>query len=114
MINSQDIYSVVNQIVVNYQPEKIILFGSYSQNTATENSDIDLFVIKNTDLPRYQRCSAVWKDLAKSKFRFPVDIIVYTPQEVETELTNKYSLAYEVYKTGKIVYDYRASERVAT
>ena len=48
MVLQSDIQVLVNEIVEGYQPEKIYLFGSYANGTATDDSDIDLFVVKNT------------------------------------------------------------------
>ncbi len=49
------ISEVVEKIKRDYQPEKIILFGSYAYGTPTEDSDIDLFIIKDTDKRRVDR-----------------------------------------------------------
>jgi predicted nucleotidyltransferase len=41
----------LKQIVTNlkkYNPEKIVLFGSYAWGKPKRNSDIDLLIIKNT------------------------------------------------------------------
>ena len=106
MITQTEIKDIVNKIATGYQPEKIILFGSYAQKNASENSDLDLFIVKKTDEPRYKRCTTVWKQLEGNRFPFPVDLIVYTPLEVETEKNNKFSFVYEVLKTGEVVYEY--------
>jgi predicted nucleotidyltransferase len=42
-------------LVSECQPEKIILFGSYAQGTAHEDSDLDLAIVKETDLPGFKR-----------------------------------------------------------
>jgi predicted nucleotidyltransferase len=42
MINKIKISDIVRKIVQNYDPDKIILFGSYANNTADEDSDLDL------------------------------------------------------------------------
>ena len=55
MIGTDKISEIVNKIASGYQPDKIILFGSYASGTPNEDSDLDLFVIKDTDLPRPQR-----------------------------------------------------------
>jgi predicted nucleotidyltransferase len=36
------------QIVVRFDPEKIILFGSYAHGTPTPHSDVDLLVVMAT------------------------------------------------------------------
>ncbi|HSV09858.1 MAG TPA: nucleotidyltransferase domain-containing protein [Hanamia sp.] len=48
MVTINEIQIFVSEIVAEYEPEKVYLFGSYANNTATEDSDIDLFIIKNT------------------------------------------------------------------
>ena len=105
MITSLQINTVVSTIAENYKPLQIYVFGSQAQNNTTENSDLDLFIVKNSILPRYKRCTEVWQALRNYKFPFPIDIIVYTPQEINVEKENKYSFVYEVFKTGKIVYE---------
>ncbi|MBE0638215.1 MAG: nucleotidyltransferase domain-containing protein, partial [Bacteroidales bacterium] len=45
----------VRKIASGYDPEKIILFGSYASGTASDDSDIDIFVVKDTELPRPRR-----------------------------------------------------------
>ncbi len=34
-----------------FEAERVILFGSYAQRTVTDNSDVDLLVVADTDLP---------------------------------------------------------------
>ncbi len=45
MITSEQIQIVVDTIVEHYQPQMVILFGSYATGEATEESDLDLLVI---------------------------------------------------------------------
>ena len=106
MIEKDKISEIVNKIVFGYNPEKIILFGSYASGNPNENSDLDLFVIKETDVPRPERTMQVRKMIYASMV--PVDLIVYTPNEIEESKNNKYSFVYAVLNTGKTLYE-RAS-----
>jgi len=63
MIEQEKISEIINKIIFNYSPEKIILFGSYANGNPDEHSDLDLFVIKDTDIPRPQRTAQVRKIL---------------------------------------------------
>ena len=103
MLSEMQINLVVNQIVTNYNPEKILIFGSYAQDTATEISDLDLLIIKDTDLPQNKRNYEVRK-LLKGVL-FPIDILVYTPKEIELFRNEKFTFLYQALKTTKIVYD---------
>jgi predicted nucleotidyltransferase len=106
MIGKDKISEIVDKIALGYNPDKIILFGSYAVGNPNENSDLDLFVIKESELPRPQRTFQVRKMLYGSMI--PIDIIVYTPNEIEESKGNKFSFVYEVLKTGKTLYE-RAS-----
>lgn len=46
MKHQKEIKKITNQIVKKYQPEKIILFGSYAWGKPAKNSDADLFIVK--------------------------------------------------------------------
>ena len=67
---------------------------------------MDLFIIKDTDLPRPQRTVQVRKMLYGSMI--PIDLIVFTPKEIDESKENKFSFVYEVLITGKTLYE-RAS-----
>lgn len=106
MIGPDKISEIVNKIASGYNPEKIILFGSYATGNPNEDSDLDLFVIKDTDLPRPQRMVQVRRMIYGSMV--PIDLIVYTPKEIEESNENKFGFVYEVLNTGKTLYE-RAS-----
>jgi len=106
MIGSDKIADIVTKIVSGYNPDKIILFGSYATGKPTEDSDLDLMVIKATDLPRPQRTVQVRKMLYGAMV--PIDLIVYTPQEIAESKDNIFSFVSEVLNTGKTLYE-RAS-----
>ena len=108
MITENNISEMVEKIATGYNPEKIILFGSYSNGTATENSDVDIFVIKDSELPRPQRTMQLRRMLVGSQI--PMDLIVYTPSEVEKEKEEKYSFVYEVLNSGITVYERKKTQ----
>ena len=79
---SEDVINdIAERIVDAVNPEKIILFGSYAYGKPTKDSDLDILVIMNSELPGYKRSVPIYKALAG--ILIPKDIIVYTPQEVE-------------------------------
>lgn len=73
-------------LVAEYEPSRVILFGSHSDGTAGEDSDIDLLVIKETSDRFLDRCSDVRRILRGSHTSIPLDAIVLTPAEVEDRL----------------------------
>jgi predicted nucleotidyltransferase len=103
MIGEDKISEIVNKIAFGYNPEKIILFGSYAAGNPSEDSDLDLFVIKETDLPRPQRVVQVRKMIYGALI--PIDLIIYTPKEVDEARDKKFGFVYEVLNTGKTLYE---------
>ncbi len=93
------VQDIVNQLKP-YNPEKIILFGSYAYGAPNENSDVDLVIIKNTSEPFLER-----QKQARSLIRTTtsVDIFVFTPSEFEKAKSNNL-LIKEVDKLGNIIY----------
>ena len=103
MITRVKIDEIANKIARNYNPDKIILFGSYANGEPNDSSDIDLLIIKKSSKPRYKRGNEVWKHLYGAMV--PIDLIVYTPEEINKEKDNKYSFIYTVLKSGQILYE---------
>jgi predicted nucleotidyltransferase len=95
---------IVRRIVDNYKPEKIILFGSYAYGIPTKDSDLDLLVVKDTDLPRHKRAREIRKHLW-GICEIPKDIIVYTPKEIDEWREVDQAFVTEVVKKGKILYE---------
>jgi len=107
MVTQKQIDEIVRILVKDYQPERIILFGSYANGTAHEESDLDLAIVKKSDLPRFKRGAAVRAALRSEgrKWFFPMDILVYTPDEMESYQNDPYSLVHEILLTGRTLYE---------
>lgn len=96
------ILHIVDKIKQGCHPEKIILFGSYSQGSPNGDSDIDLLVVKDSNCRRDERDREIRKLLEDIKF--PLDIFVYTPEEVKRFCNLKGSFIKEVFSKGEVLY----------
>ena len=103
MIETSKINDIVSRIAVKFNPDRIILFGSYAAGNPNNDSDIDLLVIRDTDLPRHRRSFDIQKSLIGSMI--PMDILVYTQKEFDQEKQEKYSFISSAIKTSKILYE---------
>lgn len=103
MVTQDQIDAVANVLVERFDPQKIILFGSYANGTATDQSDIDLLMIRDTELPRHRRLVGLGKRLAEMLVH-PIDILVYTPQETEEQSDFDLAFATKIIKEGKVLY----------
>lgn len=99
----QKIQAVVDKIVREYQPEKIILFGSWAWGKPHQDSDLDFFVIKKTHKPRLERECELHGILISRNM--PVDLLVYTPDEVKKSINDNHNLFIEdIVRNGKVLY----------
>ena len=103
MIEESKIKEIVNKIAIGFSPDKIILFGSYATGQANEDSDLDLLIIKDTDLPMHKRNIEIRKALIGLKV--PMDILVYTNVEFENEKKQKYSFLSQLIDQTQTLYE---------
>jgi predicted nucleotidyltransferase len=94
---------MVRRLVAEFQPEKIILFGSYAWGEPDEDSDVDLFVIvpdsNERRIERMQRAHQCLSGLGVAK-----DVLVQTRIEAERFRHVRASLAYKVFNEGRVLY----------
>ena len=94
---------ITQKLVVNLNPEQIILFGSYAYGEPTEDSNIDLLVIvAQSDEPRYRRSRQAYKALRG--IGISKDILVMTRAEVKRKVSIPSSLINQVLSQGKVLY----------
>ena len=103
MISNAQIDEIVQKIAEKYDPEKILLFGSYSTGNSCEDSDLDLILIKEVNLPKHKRGREVRKLFYG--LPIPIDFKIYTSYEFDKELANQYSFLSSALKTSKVLYE---------
>jgi len=86
----------------NYNPDKIILFGSLAKGTITENSDIDMLIIKDTNKRRVERIKDV---LSIVDYDIPFEPVVFTNKELQKRLALNDFFIKNILKEGKILYE---------
>ncbi|OGZ20789.1 MAG: hypothetical protein A2W55_02460 [Candidatus Nealsonbacteria bacterium RIFCSPHIGHO2_02_38_10] len=98
----------INQIVKNlkkYKPEKIILFGSHAWGKPNASSDVDILVVKKSKLSRRIRTAQAEKFLGA--LPYPVDVLVYTPGEIERRKELGDFFINLILKKGQVIYERR-------
>jgi uncharacterized protein len=103
MVTMEEIQTLVDEIASGYKPEKIYLFGSYANGEPNYDSDIDLFIVKDTDKRKIERSFEVRMGI--KNYINAMDIIVYTPQELETAMGYFHNIGKIAVKTGKLMYE---------
>lgn len=94
--------AITDKIVKDFQPQKVVLFGSYVWGEPTAESDIDLFIIKETN----RSTREVAKEIDGSLFPrpFPIDLIVNTPQQVARRIEMGDFFINNIFSKGKVLY----------
>ena len=93
----------IDTIVSRFHPEMIITFGSVARGLATDESDLDLLVIMDSDLKPIRRAREIYS--ATSDIDLPMDIIVLTPEEFIENRDDPYSFVSEIVRTGIVAYE---------
>lgn len=102
MLGEQEIQTLVDRLVARARPRRVIVFGSYAKGTAGPRSDLDILVERETDLPMPQRAT----DLSPicAGYLVPIDLHVYTPEEVGEYSKEQYHFLQTVMTTGRVMY----------
>ena len=105
MIQQQDIQAMVNTIVQEVHPVRIILFGSYASGKATSESDIDLCTIekKSFDATHSRRKETAKLYRALAPFAVPKDLLLFSESELN-QPTNSHLLQ-PIQRHGKVLYE---------
>ncbi len=86
--------------MLGVKPERVILYGSYAQGRAREDSDIDLIVVSKDFEGKNLRERLEILGIAAVQIMQPVQAQGYTPEEIDSD--DKSSFIKEVLKYGKI------------
>jgi predicted nucleotidyltransferase len=95
---------LVTKIKEDYQPEKIILFGSCAYGNPTRDSDIDLLIIKRTKERPMDRRVRIRRIVSDPHRRIPFEPLVLTPQEIKNRLRIGDQFIKQILTNGEIIY----------
>ena len=100
-ISNADIDRVVDQIVKNFQPQRVILFGSYAYGQPRQASDVDLLVVMQTPLKESEQAFRICREI---DYHFGLDLIVRTPETLNQRLRLGDPFLREITDQGKVLY----------
>ena len=102
MVDLTEIEAFTQQIVEKFQPERIILFGSYAYGQPNEDSDVDLLVILPFDEMPVHTAIAIRRQI---KSPFPLDLIARTSEQIQQRLDMGDFFIQDIINKGHILYE---------
>lgn len=101
------IEQIKNRIVKAVNPERIFLFGSHAKGTADSSSDVDFLVIEDAAFgqERSRRKEAAYISRNLDGFDVPIDILVYSRQEVDEWKSSINHIVARALREGKLLYE---------
>ncbi|MDE0482974.1 MAG: HEPN domain-containing protein [Candidatus Poribacteria bacterium] len=102
MVTQKDIQATCDDIVREFAPLQVILFGSYAYGTPTEDSDVDLLVVM--DIPESEtsrQAAEIWQRIPS---RFSMDLLVRSPQEIAYRISHNDWFLREITEKGEVLY----------
>ncbi|MFZ1502207.1 MAG: nucleotidyltransferase domain-containing protein [Nitrospira sp.] len=104
MVQPSSLLTHVTQTIIDrFHPKRIMVFGSHARGEAGPESDLDLFIEMETPLRPPDRAIEVSE--AFGLRAWPMDIVVYTPEEVRRLRHVKGTLLSVIEKEGKVLYE---------
>ena len=103
MVDRKDIQATCDDIVREFAPLKVILFGSYANGTPTEDSDVDLLVVM--PIPESQTRRQAVEIRRRIPRRFRMDVVVRSPEEIAYRVSHNDWFLREVTQEGRVLYE---------
>lgn len=105
--NTKLLADMVKIIVDVAEPEKIILFGSQAKATAKETSDYDVLIV---DKDAFGQGRSRRKEIGKvgralAPLRVPIDILMYSLDEIEQRSQSPNHVVCQALKEGRVLYE---------
>jgi uncharacterized protein len=97
------IHEMVRKIAARFEPERIVLFGSYARGTAGPNSDADLLVVMHVEGRKRPVVVEMYRELQDVGLAH--DIVLVTPPEFDKRSQEPWSLVHNAMREGRVLYD---------
>lgn len=106
MVSSRHIEQYVGEVVRQFRPDRIVLFGSHAAGTARKDSDVDLLVVM-----RHKGAAAEQAARIRCSIRagFPLDIVVRSPAAIRKRLAMGDGFIRDILEQGKVLHESHGS-----
>lgn len=97
-------------LIEQFQPQQVILFGSYAYGQPDEDSDVDLLVIKPLEQSPVREAAEIlraWRPIRWQGDSLPFELLIETPANHSIRRTKRGSFYSEVVCSGLQLYEDR-------
>lgn len=105
MVALKDIQATCDDIVREFAPLQVILFGSYAYGTPAEHSDVDLLVVM--PIPKSETRRQEVEIQQRLPLRFRMDVLVRAPEEIAYRVSHNDWFLREILEKGEVLYGSR-------
>lgn len=103
MVTREEIQTTCDDIVREFTPLQIILFGSHAYGTPSEYSDVDLLVVMSVDNSDTRSKASEIRERIPDRFR--MDLLVLSPEEMAYRISYNDWFLREVNEKGIVLYE---------
>lgn len=102
MVSASRIHTYVQEVVRQFDPERVVLFGSHASGTPDSDSDVDLLVVMRHRGPAVEQAAEIRRSIRAG---FPLDIIVRSPEAIRKRLNLGDGFIREILEKGKVLHE---------
>jgi len=102
MVEVNKIRELTSQIVRQFNPERIILFGSYAYGQPDNDSDVDMLVVLRFKGKPVRKAIEIRNSVNAG---LPLDLIVRTPEQVAERISQNDWFMREILERGRTLYE---------
>jgi predicted nucleotidyltransferase len=102
MVEMKKIEELTSQIAREFNPDRIILFGSHAYGQPHDDSDVDILVVLSFEGKPVRKAIEIRN---KVNAKMPLDLLVRTPEQLADRLANNDWFMREVVERGRTLYE---------
>ena len=102
MVTRREIQATCDDIVREFAPLQVILYGSYAYGTPTEDSDVDLLIVM--DIPKSEFRNKAVEIQQRIPDRFRMDVLVRSPEEIAYRVSYNDWFLREITERGELLH----------
>ena len=102
MVEMKEIRDLTSQIAREFNPDRIILFGSHAYGRPSNDSDVDILVVLPFEGKPVRKAIEIRNKVNAS---LPLDLIVRTPEQLAERVAQNDWFIREILERGRTLYE---------